>query len=111
MDITKTSTGRCSKRSTGGHANKVNTLQSLLLRHNIPLPLLPRNIPATGRRRRSWTPEQLSDANYLKVPASMWKDIHGTSRTEWIDAAENTLTATLAAGALLSKPIVGLVKV
>lgn len=86
-------------------------MQSLLLRHNIPLNPLPGNIPATGRHRHSWTPEQLCDANYLKVPASLWKDIHDPTRTEWIDAAENTLTATLAAGALLSKPLVGLVKV
>ena len=101
MDISMTNAGRISKRNTSHQAKKA-TISRSLLHHNISM---------TEHRKRSWTPEQLSDTNYLKVPASVWKNIHDPTRTEWIDAAEDTLTPTLAAGALLSKPVVGLVKV
>ncbi|KAF6221713.1 hypothetical protein HO133_001681 [Letharia lupina] len=69
------------------------------------------NLSATEYRRRSWTQRPLSGANYLKVPASVWKNIHDPTRTERIDAAENTLASALAAGALTSIPIIGLVRV
>lgn len=102
MGISKTSMGHRNKRTTSHQRPKKNTsVQSVL--HYDP--------SATERPRRSWTREQLSDTNYLKVPASVWKNIHDPRRTEWIDAAEDTLTSTLAAGALLSRPIVGLVRV
>lgn len=101
MGISKTGTGHRSKRTTSNYANKATTAQSLL--HHHP--------SANEHRRRSWTKEQLSDDNYLKVPATVWKNIHDPTRTDWMDAAEDTLTPALAAGALLSSPSVGLARV
>lgn len=101
MGISKTSADHRSKRTTSHHAKKATTVRSLL--HH--------DLSATEHRRRSWTKDQLSDDNFLKVPATVWKNIHGPTRTEWIDAAEDTLTPVLAAGALRPRPMVGLTKV
>ncbi|KAL9138110.1 MAG: hypothetical protein Q9175_000678 [Cornicularia normoerica] len=101
MSISKTSAGHCSERTTSHQAKKATTVQ----------PILHHNLSATENRRRSWTQEQLSNTNYLKVPASVWKNIHDPTRTEWIEAAENTLTSAVATGALSPRPNIGLVRV
>ena len=98
MPIWKTSVGHHSKRITSHQAKKATTVQSL--KHH--------NLSATQHRRRSWTPEQVFDGNYLKVLATVWKNIYDPTRTEWIDAAEDTLTSALATGALLSRPTTAL---
>lgn len=99
MGISKKSPDR-SERTTSHQAKKATTVQSLI--HH--------NLSTTERRKHCWTKEQLSDDSYLKVPASVWKKIHDPTRTEWIDAAEDTLTSALAAGALTPIPIMGLVR-
>lgn len=101
MGVSKTSAGHRSTKTTSHQAKKTPTIQSLIQQ----------NLSATGHRKHSWTKEQLSDANFLKVPASVWNNIHDTARTEWIDAAEDTLTPALAATALTPIPIVGHVRV
>lgn len=104
MGSSKTSVGHRSKRTTSHQAQKALTFQSFI--HQ-----LYHNLPATEHRKSSWTKEQLSDANFLKVPASVWKNIHDPTRTEWIDAAEDTLTSALAANALYPIPVMGLTRV
>ena len=101
MGASKKTAGHRSKRTTTHPAKKTTTVQSLL-RHNVS---------TATPRKRSWTRDQLTDANYLKVPAIVWKNIHDPTRTEWLDGAADTLTPALAAGALLSRPNIGLVKV
>ena len=110
MGISKTRAGHRSESSTttSHHAGKPLTLHYIL--HHIIAPGMIQQ-QRQPKRYRSWTPDQLSDANFLKVPASVWKNIHDTSRTEWMEAGEDSLTKTLAAGASLSTPIVGLCKV
>ena len=104
MGTSKTSVGHRSKRTTSHQAQKAFTFQSLIRQ-------IHHNLSATEHRKCSWTKEQLSDANFLKVPASVWKNIHDPARTEWIDAAEDTLTSALAANALTPAPVMGLVRV
>ena len=111
MGISKTGAGHRSKSSATTshqhHAGKPLTLHYIL--HHIIAPGIKQQ--RKPKRYRSWTPDQLSDANFLKVPAEVWKNIHDPSRTEWMEAGEDSLTKTLAAGALLSTPNVGLCKV
>ena len=109
MGISNIGAGHRSKSSTttNHHTGKPLTLHYIL--HHIIAPGIEQ--PQRPKRYRSWTPDQLSDANFLKVPASVWKNIHDPSRTEWMEAGEDSLTKTLAAGALLSTPNVGLCKV
>lgn len=61
---------------------------------------------------RSRTQARLFDPNYLRVPDSVWSNIHYNNRieTDYMEAAENTLTRALAADTT-SSPMIGLVKV
>ena len=107
MGLSNLDVGRRSKSTPSYQTDEPLTLHSIL-QH-----IISRSNEHHGRQRprHSWTREQLSDANFLKVPASMWKNIYDPMRTEWVEAAKESLTATLAAGALISTPNVGLCKV
>ena len=112
MGISKIRAGHRSKSSATTchqhHTGEPLTLHYIL--HHIIAPGIQKQ-QRQPKRYRSWTLDQLSDANFLKVPAAVWKNIQDLGRNEWMEAGEDSLTKTLAAGALLSTPNVGICKV